>query len=196
MNTERDRHREEVEELGRNVNAPAMKLRLREEELESLRADASSYISNILVQVAGQGGGGKVNGIFDGTLLRASGDRNKLDSERGRHREEVEELRGDINMLATKLRQREEELELLRANSSSYIGNILVQESGQGGSGNIGNIFDAMLIQADGNRNKLNTERDRHREEVEELGRNVNAPAMKLRLREGELESLRAGGSS
>jgi hypothetical protein len=44
---ERDRHREEVEELGRNVNAPAMKLRLREEELESLRADASSYISNI-----------------------------------------------------------------------------------------------------------------------------------------------------
>jgi hypothetical protein len=31
----------------------------------------------------------------------------------------------------------------------------------------------------------LNTERDRHRGEVEELGRNLNMPAMKLRLREG-----------
>jgi hypothetical protein len=31
-----------------------------------------------------------------------------LDAERGRHREEVEELGGNVNMLATKLRQREE----------------------------------------------------------------------------------------
>ncbi len=44
-------------------------------------------------------------------------------------------------MLATKLRQRKEELELLRANASSYIGNILVQEAGQGGSGNNDNIL-------------------------------------------------------
>ncbi len=56
MNTERDRPREEVEELGRNINVPAMKLRLREEEVELLRADTSSYIGNILVQEAGQGG--------------------------------------------------------------------------------------------------------------------------------------------
>jgi hypothetical protein len=69
-----------------------------------------------------------------------------LDTERGRHREEVQELGGDVNMLATKVKQREEELELLRANASSYIGNILVQESGQGGGGNVDNIFDATLI--------------------------------------------------
>ncbi len=69
-----------------------------------------------------------------------------MDAERGRHREEVEELGGDVNTLATKLRQREEELEPLRANASSYIRNILVQESGQGGGGNLDNIFDATLI--------------------------------------------------
>ncbi len=69
-----------------------------------------------------------------------------MDTERGRHREEVQELGGDVNMLATKVKQREEELELLRANASSYIGNILVQESGQGGGGNVDNIFDATLI--------------------------------------------------
>ncbi len=44
-------------------------------------------------------------------------------------------------MLATKLRQRKEESELLRANASGYIGNILVQEAGQGGGGNIDNIL-------------------------------------------------------
>ncbi len=49
-------------------------------------------------------------------------------------------------MLATKLRQREEEVELLRANASSYIGNILVQEAGQGGVSNVDNIFYATLI--------------------------------------------------
>ncbi len=108
MNTEKDRHRGEVEELGRNVNAPAMKLRLREGGLELLRADASSCIGNILVQEAGQGGGGKVNDIFNAMLMQASGNRNKLDAKRGRHREEVEELGGDVNMLATMLRQREE----------------------------------------------------------------------------------------
>jgi hypothetical protein len=69
-----------------------------------------------------------------------------LDAERDRHREEVEELGGDANMLTTKLRQRKEESEPLRANASSYIGNILVQEAGQGGSGNVDNIFDATLI--------------------------------------------------
>jgi hypothetical protein len=53
-----------------------------------------------------------------------------LDIKRDRHREEVEELRGDVNGLSTKLRQREEESEPLRANASSYIGNILVQEAG------------------------------------------------------------------
>ncbi len=71
-----------------------------------------------------------------------------------------------------------------------------MQESGKGGGGNVDIIFDATLIQAAGNRNKLNTERNRHREKVEELGRNVKAPAMKLRLREGESESLRADASS
>ena len=136
----------------------ATKLRQREEELESLRADLSSYIGNILVQEAGQGGGGKVNDIFDATLMQASGDRNKLDVERGRHREEVEELGGDVNTLATKLRQREEELDSLRADTSSYIGNILVQEAGQGGRGDGHDIFDATLMQEAGNRNKLNAD--------------------------------------
>ncbi len=44
------------------------------------------------------------------------------------------------------MRQRKEELEPLRANVSSYIGNILVQEAGHGGGGHVGNIFDAMLM--------------------------------------------------
>ncbi len=86
-------------------------------------------------------------------LMQVLGNRNKLDAERDRHREEVEELGGDVNALATKLRQREEELEPLRANVSSYIGNILVQEAGQGGGGNVDNIFNATLMQAAGNRN-------------------------------------------
>ncbi len=149
--------------------------------MELLRANTSSYIAKILAPEAEQGGGGKVNDNFDVKLMQASGKRNKLDAERGWHRKEVEKLGGDVNMLATKVRQREEELEPLRANGRSYIGNIMVQESGQGGGGNVDNIFDALLIQAAGNRNKLSTERDRHREEVEELGRNVNAPAIKLR---------------
>ncbi len=127
-----------------------MKLSLREGGLELLRANASSYIGNILVQEAGQGGGGKVNDIFDAMLMQVSGDRNKLDTERGRHREEVEELGGGLNMLAMKLRQREDKLEPLRANASSFIGNILVQESGQGGSSNVDNIFNATLIWATG----------------------------------------------
>ncbi len=46
-------------------------------------------------------------------------------------------------MLTTKLRQREEELELLRADASSYIGNILVQVAGQKGSSNVDDIFNA-----------------------------------------------------
>jgi hypothetical protein len=79
-------------------------------------------------------------------LMHASGDRNELDAERGRHREEVEELGGDVNTLVMKLRQREDKSELLRANASSYISNILVQESGQGGGGNVDNIFNATLI--------------------------------------------------
>jgi hypothetical protein len=65
-----------------------------------------------------------------------------------------------------------------------------------GGGGNVDNIFDAMLMQAAGNRNKLNMERDRHREEEEKLGRNINALATKLRQREEELELLRAEASS
>ncbi len=103
-------------------------------------------------------------------LKQVVGDRNDLNAERDRHREVVEELGGDANALSTKLRQREEELESLRADASSYIGNILVQEAGQGGSSNVDNIFNAMLMQAAGSRNKLNAERDRHRGEVEELG--------------------------
>ncbi len=194
LNAEMDRHREKVEELGVDVNLLATKLRQREEELGLLRADTSSYIGNILVQDAGQGGSGKVNDIFDAMLMRAAGKRSKLEVERGRHREEVEELGWDIITLATKLRQREEELNLLRANASSYIGNITVQEAGQRGGGNVDNIFNATLMQAAGNRNKLNMERNRHREE--EDGRNVNAPAMKLRQREEELESLRVDASS
>ncbi len=58
----------------------------------------------------------------------------------------------------------------MRADTSSYIGNILVQEAGQGGGGKVNEIFGVMLMQAAGDRNKLNAERDRHREEVEELG--------------------------
>ncbi len=94
MNAERDRHREDEEKLGRNVNALATKLRQRKEEFESLRADASGYIGNILVKVVEQGGGSRVNNIFGVTLMRAAGDRNKLDMERDRVREEVEELGG------------------------------------------------------------------------------------------------------
>jgi hypothetical protein len=135
-----------------------------------LRADASSYIVNILVQEAGQGGSSKFNDIFDVTLMRAAGDRNKLNAERGRHREEVEELGGGVNTSVTKSRLREEELESVRANVSSYISNILEQEAGHGGGGNVHDIFDVTLMQAADNRNKLNVERDRHREEVEELG--------------------------
>jgi chromosome segregation ATPase len=71
--------------------------------------------------------------------------RNELNAERDRHREEVEELGGDVNALATKLRQREEELESLRADASSYIGNILVQEVGRGGDCDDDDIFDATL---------------------------------------------------
>ncbi len=87
--------------------------------MESLRADTSSYIGNILVQEAGQGGSGNVDDIFDVTLMQVAGNRNKLNAKRNRHREEVEELGVDINLLATKLRQREEELKLLRADTSS-----------------------------------------------------------------------------
>ncbi len=75
--------------------------------MESLRAKVSSYIGNILVQESGQGGSSDVNDIFDATLMQAAGNRNKLDGERNRHREEVEELGEDVNMLAMKLRQRE-----------------------------------------------------------------------------------------
>ncbi len=111
--------------------------------------------------------------------MRADGNRNELDAERDRHRDEVEELGRNVNLLATKWREREEELESLRANTSSYIGNILVQEAGQGGGGKVNDIFDATLMRAPGNRNKLDTERDRHREEVEEPGGDVNALATK-----------------
>ncbi len=69
----------------------------------------------------------------------------------------------------------------MRADASSYISNILVWEAGQGGGGNVHDIFDAMLMQAAGNRNKLNVERDRHRGKVEELGVDVNLLATKLR---------------
>ncbi len=86
--------------------------------------------------------------------------RNELDMERNRHREEVKELRGDLNALATKLRQREGELEPLRADASSYIINITVQEAGKGGGGNVDLIFDVALMQAPSNRNKLNAERE------------------------------------
>ncbi len=58
----------------------------------------------------------------------------------------------------------------MRANANSYISNILMQEAGQGGSGSVNSIFDATLMQAASNRNKLNAERDRHRDKVEELG--------------------------
>jgi hypothetical protein len=57
--------------------------------LEPLRANASSYIGNILVEEAGQGSGSNGNNIFDATLMRAAGNRYKLDAERDRHREGV-----------------------------------------------------------------------------------------------------------
>jgi hypothetical protein len=124
--------------------------------------------------------------------MQAAGNRNELDAERDRHMEEVKELGGNVNALATKLRQREGKLEPLRSDPSSYIINIMVQEAGKGGDGNVDNIFDVMLMQAPGNRNKLNAERYRHREEVKELGGDVNTLATKLRQREEELELLRA----
>jgi kinesin family protein C2/C3 len=69
--------------------------------------------------------------------------RNELNTERERHREEVEELRGDVNVLTTKLRQREEELESLKVDLS-YIGNISVEEEGRGGGDDDDDeIFDA-----------------------------------------------------
>jgi hypothetical protein len=40
--------------------------------------------------------------------LHSQHNRNELDVERDRHREEVEELGGDVSAFATKLRQREE----------------------------------------------------------------------------------------
>jgi hypothetical protein len=97
--------------------------------------------------------------------MQAAGDRNKLKVERDNHKEEAVELGGDVNTLATKLRQMEEELESLRANANSYIGNLLMQEAGQGGGSNVDNIFNATPMGAVGDRNKLNAERDRHREE-------------------------------
>ncbi len=69
--------------------------------MELLRADTSSYIGNILVVEAGQEGGGKVNDILDAMLMQAPGNRNELGAERDRHREEVEELGGDVSTLAT-----------------------------------------------------------------------------------------------
>ena len=95
---------------------------------------------------AGQGSGGNVNNIFDVTLMQAAGNRYKLNLEKDMHREELEERGGEVNMLATNLRQREEELEPLRANASSYIGNILVEEAGQGSGSNGNNIFDVTLM--------------------------------------------------
>ncbi len=75
--------------------------------------------------------------------------RNELNAERDRHREEVEELGGDVHALSTKLRRREEELESLRADAGSYIGNISVGEVGGRGGGDDDDvdddIFDAML---------------------------------------------------
>jgi hypothetical protein len=44
------------------------------------------------------------------------------------------------------LRQREEEMELLRADGSSFIGYILVQEAGQGCGGDVDYIFNATLM--------------------------------------------------
>ncbi len=85
-----------------------------------------------MVQEAGQGVGGNVDNIFDVMLMQAVGNRNKLNTEWDRHREEVEELGVDINLLATKLRQREEVLELLRANTSSYIAIYWCRRQGRG----------------------------------------------------------------
>ena len=106
LNAERDRHREEVEELGGDVHVLATKLRQREEELESLRADAGSYIGNISVgEVVGRGGGGDdVDDIFDATLTPSAS---------------VEALRGAEPSGATRdereeyIKTLEEELELV-----------------------------------------------------------------------------------
>lgn len=106
LNAERDRHREEVEELGGDVHALATKLRQREEELDSLRADAGSYIGNISVgEVGGRGGGDDdVDYIFDATLTPSAS---------------VEALRGAEPSSATRdereeyIKTLEEELELV-----------------------------------------------------------------------------------
>ena len=106
LNAERDRHREEVEELGGDVHALATKLRQREEELDSLRADAGSYIGNISVgEVGGRGGGDEdVDDIFDATLTPSA----SVDALRGAEpssatRDELEEY----------IKTLEEELELV-----------------------------------------------------------------------------------
>ena len=106
LNAERDRHREEVEELGGDVHALATKLRQREEELDSLRADAGSYIGNISVgEVGGRGGGDDdVDYVFDATLTPSAS---------------VEALRGAEPSSATRdereeyIKTLEEELELV-----------------------------------------------------------------------------------
>ncbi len=113
-----------------------------------------------------------------------------MNEERDRHRGEVEEPRGDVNVLATKLRQREEELELLRANASSYIHNILVQEAGWGGGGYVDNNFNAMLMQAAGYRNKFDAVRNRHREEVEELGGGGQCTCHKVEAEGGQIGTV------
>ena len=65
--------------------------------------------------------------------------RNELNTERERHRNEMEELQSDMAMLRNMLKKREEELELLE---TTDIGNVIVGGEGRQGNDDDNDIFD------------------------------------------------------
>ena len=64
--------------------------------------------------------------------------RNELNTEREQHREAMEEVQGDVNMLKSKLKAREEELELMKVDMS----NIVEEEKPKQSDINDDNLFD------------------------------------------------------
>lgn len=65
--------------------------------------------------------------------------RNELNTERERHRNEMEEMQSDMAMLRIMLKKREEELELLE---TTDIGNVIVGGEGRQGNDDDNDIFD------------------------------------------------------
>jgi chromosome segregation ATPase len=65
--------------------------------------------------------------------------RNELNTERERHRNEMEEMQSDMAMLRIMLKKREEELELLE---TTDIGNVIVGGDGRQGNNDDTDIFD------------------------------------------------------